>query len=134
LKFEPGFHRGWHAHVFVAIDGHEHRAGASIAQQIGEFWVNECVCSDWLSSYFNCFARRHHYEYDGLGLVHCTDRYKLTGILEALRYVTKEEMKLKLKSNGNTFRHGRMPKRKKRLGAPRLSGHDLSVVREVMSV
>lgn len=133
VKREPGFHRGTHLHAFAAINGHDHRAGATIAQTLGEYWVKECVRSDWLGSYYNCFARRDQYEYDGLGLVHYTNRYKLMGICEALRYITKEEMKLKTKSGGKrNFRRGQMPKPTSRGGAPRMSGDDLTVVKEVL--
>lgn len=132
-KREPGFHRGTHYHIFVAIDGHDHRAGVTIAQTLGEYWVRECVRSAWLGSYYNCFARRHEYEYDGLGLVHYTDRHKLMGICEALRYITKEDMKLKTKAGGKrNFRRGQMPKRTSTAGAPRMSGDDLTVVKEVL--
>ena len=130
-KRESGFRRGVHYHLMVALDGHEHRDAANLSKRIGEYWVNHCTGQEPKGSYFNCYTRQKEYQFNGLGLVHISDRQKLIGIREALRYITKGDYQLKTGLARNLWR-GIMPKQKVKRGAPRKAGHDMSLVEKIL--
>lgn len=130
-KRENGFRRGIHLHLLVAMDGHKHREAATFSKMIGEAWVNRF--SDGHGSYFNCWARRHEYALNGLGLVHLSDRKMLTGLREALRYMTKTSCHVTTGYKRNLWK-GIMRRSWKAVkrGAPRKPEHDMSLVNEIL--
>lgn len=130
---ENGAERGRHYHVLAVLDGHKHHAGANLTRMLGEYWVNECVGSDKLGSYFNCFALADKYKHLGIGIIHFTDAQKLLGLYYATRYLCKDEVQLiATGERSRNFRRGVEDKNYVRLGAPRLKDDDLSLARQVL--
>ena len=130
---EDGVERGRHYHILAIVDGHEHHAGANLARMLGEYWVKECVGSDKLGSYFNCFALVHKYKHLGIGMIHCTDAKKLLGLYYATRYLCKSEVELIATGDRpRNFRRGKEDKAYVRRGAPRAHGEDLSLARQIL--
>ncbi len=130
-KRENGLYRGVHYHLMVVLDGHEHRDAANLSKLIGETWVKRCTGNEPKGSYFNCYTRQKEYQFNGLGLVHISDRQKLIGIREALRYITKGDYQLKTGLARNLWR-GIMPRQKVKRGAPRKPEHDMILVNEIL--
>ncbi len=130
---EDGIERGRHLHVLVAVDGHKHHAGASLAKLVGEFWVNECVGSSVAASYFNCFALVKKYRHLGIGMVRCDDADKLLGLYYAMRYLCKERVMLISNSERpRNFRRGEVDEDYVRRGAPRQNEDDLRLAESVL--
>lgn len=103
---EAGIERGVHYHLLVAVDGHEHRAGASLTEMLGEHW-KKCMPAGVSASYFNCFARVKEYLHLGIGMVHRRDARKLLGLYFATRYLFKDEVQLVVKGEGKGSRNFR---------------------------
>lgn len=117
---EDGVERGRHYHVLCVVDGHKHRAGANLTKMLGEYWVKECVGSEKIGSYFNCFALVEKYKYLGIGMIHCMDAKKLLGLFYATRYLCKSEVEvIATGERTRNFRRGVEDKSYVRLGAPR---------------
>lgn len=130
---EDGIERGRHYHVWVAVDGHEHHAGASLTKMLGEYWAHECVGSGEVASYFNCFALAKQYQHLGIGMVRCDDADKLLGLYYAIRYLFKDEVMLVPNSGRpRNFRRGLVDKDYVRRGAPRLHDDDLKLARSIL--
>ena len=130
---EDGIERGRHYHILAVIDAHEHRAGANLTKMLGEYWVNECVGSDKLGSYFNCFALVDKYQHLGIGTIHCMDAKKLLGLFYATRYLCKDEVQLIATGKGSrNFRRGLEDKSYVRHGAPRSRDDGLALARQVL--
>ena len=130
---EDGIERGRHYHVWVALDGHEHHAGASLTKMLGEYWAHECVGSGEVASYFNCFALAKKYQYLGIGMVRCDNADKLLGLYYSIRYLFKEEVMLMPNSGRpRNFRRGLVDKDYVRRGAPRLHDDDLKLARSIL--
>lgn len=126
-KRERGLDRGIHFHLLVALDGHKHQNAAALSTLLGEAWVKRCGLLR--ASYFNCYARRHQYEYNALGSVHISDRRMLMGIREAIRYMVKGDGYVMTGYKRNLWR-GIMPSASERpkRGAPRKAEHDMTFV------
>jgi hypothetical protein len=128
---EYGFRRGVHYHLMIIVDGHKHRDAANLSKVIGEYWVDRCTGMERKGSYFNCYVRKDEYEFNGLGLIHLSDRQGLMGIREAIRYITKGDYQLKTEHERNLWR-GIMPDVSVKHGAPRKADHDMTLVREIL--
>lgn len=129
---EVGPERGVHFHVMVILDGHKRKDANGHTQTIGGRWVKDYTATE-LGSFFNCYARRHEYEYNGLGLVHVSDWQKLIGVCRAIKYMTKSEYLIKIKiAPKKCFRRGNLWPNKTKRGAPRQSGHDMSTVCRIL--
>lgn len=130
---EDGVDRGRHFHVLAAVDGHLHHAGANLTKMLGEYWVKECVGSDKVGSYFNCFKLVNRYKFLGIGMVHCMDAKKLLGLYYATRYLCKDDVQLIATGERvRNFRRGKEDKNYVRPGAPRRHDDDLSLARQVL--
>lgn len=130
---EDGADRGRHYHVLAVVDGHKHHAGANLARMLGEYWVKECVGSDKVGSYFNCFALVDKYKHLGIGMIHFTDAKKLLGLYYATRYLCKDEVQLVATGErSRNFRRGLEDKDYVRPGAPRMKDDGLSLARQVL--
>ena len=130
-KRECGFDRGMHYHLLVALDGHKHQNACHLSQSLGEKWLKKC--GPLRASYFNCYVRRHEYEYNALGSVHLSDCRMLMGIREAIRYLVKGDGYVMTGHKRNLMRgtmkqSGSKPKR----GAPRKMAHDMTLVNEIL--
>lgn len=129
---EDGMVRGQHYHVLVALDGHKHRAGAILSKLIGEYWVKECVGSEYVGSYYNCFALEDHYVHLGIGQVHFSDAKKLLGLFYATKYLCKDEVQLiATGKRQRNFRRGVQVKEARRMGAPRKGSDNVDLARRV---
>lgn len=130
---EDGIERGRHYHVMAVLDGHEHRAGVSLAKMLGEYWVKECVGSGRVGSYFNCFALEEKYKHLGIGLIHYTDAKRLLGLFYATRYLCKNDVQLIATGDGSrNFRRGIVDNSYVRLGAPRARDDGLATAKQVL--
>lgn len=130
-KRECGFNRGVHYHLLVALDGHKHQSASALTRLLGETWVKRC--GPLRASYFNCYARRHEYRYNGLGSVHISDWKMLMGIRCAIRYMVKGDGYVMTGFRRN-LRKGNIPKNQSqpKRGAPRKEGHDMSLVDAIL--
>jgi len=130
-KRENGPDRGIHFHVLYALDGHKHREAASYSKILGEAWVKRVGAKR--GSYFNCTVREDEYTYNALGLVRISDRKKLLGIREAIRYMVKGDGYLLTGRQRNLWRGvmGKSWSAVKR-GAPRKPEHDMTLVEEIL--
>jgi hypothetical protein len=129
---EVGAERGMHFHVLVVMDGHKYRDADGYTRMIGERWVNDYTGVE-RGTYYNCYARRHEYEFNGLGLVHMSDWRKLIGLRQAMLYMTKAEYLIKPKGHGEkNFRRGLVKHVGVKLGAPRQPGHEMSTVLRIL--
>lgn len=153
-KREDGIDRGIHFHVLIVLDGHKHRDAANLTRIAGEEWVRRCGYGEYSdgvqvfeeegkhkASYFNCYTRKDHYEFNCLGVIHPTDADMLRGLRKAIEYMCKETSQLKPsrpkgesadksadRNRTRNLRKGIMPKGHSGRGAPRSSGLDTSVI------
>jgi hypothetical protein len=129
---EVGAERGVHFHLMVVMDGHKYRDADGYTRMIGERWVKDYT-GRGRGTFFNCYARRHEYEYNGLGLVHVSDWRKLIGLRLAIQYMTKGNYLIKPKGRGEkNFRRGLVKQVSVKLGAPRQSGHEMTTVCRIL--
>lgn len=130
-KREHGISRGLHWHLMVFLDGHDHRNALGLTRLLGEAWKR---LGGPGATYFNCYARKDAFIYNGLGLVHTSDEAKIVGIRCALHYMTKRDCVLRT-NNAKTqdFRTSRPRKvRTGRLGAPRKNKDSLALVKRLL--
>ena len=136
VKREDGLDRRIHYHVLCIADGDLHQQTHNLTEKLGRFWVNDCVGSSMLGSYKNCYERKNEYKFNCLGLLHYTDDRMLMGLREALEYICKDHAHiLARKGNERNLRKGQSPKleiNKKRRGAPRKYGNDLSLAELIL--
>jgi hypothetical protein len=123
--------RGTHFHLLVALDGHKHCAASAYSRDLCKAW--DGWYSGGLGTSFNCYARRNCHEFNGLGLVHISDREKLMGIRAAIKYMMKGESWMRTGFKRNLWR-GRVRWLRSALkrGAPRKAGHDMSLVNAIL--
>jgi hypothetical protein len=132
VKRENGIDRGMHWHWMVFFDGHQHRDACGLTRLLGETWGK--IVDQGRGSYFNCYARKDEYRFNGLGLVHSSNEEKLLGIRAALCYMTKRDCILRT-DNGKQqdFRRSKpRDKREVRRGAPRKNDDNLAVVKRLL--
>ena len=67
LKIEHGILKGYHAHVFIFLNGHKRQKDVMIARQLGELWANEIT--EGKGVYWNCNANKN-YPQCGIGMIH----------------------------------------------------------------
>jgi hypothetical protein len=129
---EVGAERGVHFHLMVVMDGHKYLDADGYTRRTGERWVKDYT-GRGRGTFFNCYARRHEYEYNGLGLVHLSDWPKLIGLRLAIQYMTKGNYLIKPKGRGEkNFRRGLVKQVSVKLGAPRQSDHEMSTVCRIL--
>jgi len=129
---EVGVERGVHFHLMVVVDGHSFWDADGHTRTIGERWIKD-YAGPGRGTFFNCYARRNEYEYNGLGLVDLSDWRKLMGIRLALEYMTKADYLVRLGGGKRkNFRRGLIKKVGVKRGAPRQREHDLATVRQIL--
>ncbi|MEA5667137.1 inovirus-type Gp2 protein, partial [Stenotrophomonas sp. MH1] len=118
-KCEHGIDRGLHWHWMVILDGHEHSNAMGLTKQLGLLWQQ--IVGANRGSYFNCYVRRSHYKFNGLGLVHATNAHKLLGMRHAILYMTKRDCVLRTTTDKHQDFRRSKPRRKpvSTRGAPR---------------
>ena len=131
IKRENGISRGVHYHLMVLLDGHLHKGAWFLTQTLGEKWLKR-VGHD-KGSFFNCYARKDRYRFNGLGLVHVSEMNKLIGIRIALWYMSKQDSELKVDdAKIKNFWRSPMPKAPDGRGAPRKNGDGMDLVRRML--
>lgn len=131
IKRENGISRGMHYHLMVLLDGHLHRGAYHLTQRMGKAWIKR-VGED-KGSYFNCYAKKDRYRYNGLGLVHVSNVEKVLGIRIALWYMSKQDSELKVDGSKvkNFWRSWKIRGDGNR-GAPRKNGDGMNMVRRLL--
>lgn len=131
IKRENGISRGMHYHLMVFLDGHLHRNAYHLTEVMGEAWVKRVGVDK--GSYWNCYANKDLYRYNGLGLVHVSDVEKLIGIRVALFYMSKQDSVLKVDgSRVKNFWRSLKVKDDSNRGAPRKNGSGMELVRRLL--
>lgn len=132
IKCETGAVRGMHWHLMVICDGNLQRNGGYLSQKLGEAWARHT--GQGPGSYYNCWADRAKYDYDGLGMLELDDWEKMVGLRKALHYLTKQDCVLKvIGDKGQCFRRS---ERKKvgcsRGGRPRRRDDSLGLLKRML--
>lgn len=117
-SLEHGNVRGPHTHVLIALNGHKVRTDERIGRLLTKFWNEEA--SERLGWSHNCNAFKWRYERMGIlgiGHVHRDDQAKRAHLLNALLYLAKRDLYLRLAVPGivKTFSTSYVPPP----GAPR---------------
>ena len=135
-KRENGLERRIHFHVLVALDGNKHRQTYNLTEQLGRYWVRNCVGSSVLATYKNCYERKDEYRHNCLGLLHYTNEEMLKGLRHALEYMCEEGAHILVgEGMGRNLRKGLSPKFPtdgKGRGAPRKYGNDTSLAERIL--
>ena len=131
IKRENGITRGMHYHLMVFLDGHLHRCAYYLTEAMGEEWRGRVGIER--GSYFNCYAQKNRYRYNGLGLVHVNDTEKLMGIRIALWYMSKQDCQLKV-DDSKVKNFWRSPKKSgdSNRGAPRKDPDGMGLVKRLL--
>lgn len=131
IKRENGISRGMHFHLMVFLDGHMHRSAYHLTKVMGESWIKR-VGTD-KGSFFNCYAKKDRYRFNGLGLVHFSDTEKLIGIRIALHYMSKQDSVLMVDNDmGKNFWRSWKVKGDGNRGAPRKHGDGMDLVKRLL--
>lgn len=131
VKRESGICRGMHYHLMVFLNGHERQSAYHLTEVMGEAWAERMGTDK--GSFFNCYANRHLYRFNGLGMVHVNDTEKLMGLRVALWYMSKQDSPLMVEDGkGKNFIRSLMPSTESRRGAPRLLGDGMDEVKRVL--
>jgi len=135
-KRETGLEKRIHYHLLIAVNGDLHHNAYQLTEQLGAYWVHNCVGAETLASYFNCWPRRHELEYNCMGLMHYSDSRMLMGLRLALEYLCKEGTHILVSEHmGRNLRKSIRPKTRadaSRRGAPRKHGNDVHVAQQVL--
>ena len=132
-KREDGLERRIHYHVLIAMDGDKHRDVFTFSERVGRYWVDECVGSSSLASYFNVWLRRRELEYCCLGHLHYLDEHMLEGLRRCIWYLCEDGSHV-LVNKGRNLRRGQMPKgaRAHKRGRPRADGTSLTIAERIL--
>lgn len=131
VKRESGICRGVHYHLMVFLNGHERQSAYHLTEVMGEAWAERMGTDK--GSFFNCYANRHLYRFNGLGMVHVNDTEKLMGLRVALWYMSKQDSPLMVEDGkGKNFIRSLMPPTDSHRGAPRKHGDGMEEVNRVL--
>jgi hypothetical protein len=132
VKRENGISRGMHFHLMVLFDGDLRRNAYYLTQELGEAWMKR-VGED-RGSFFNCYALKDRYLYNGLGLVHVNDWEKLLGLRIALWYITKQDCVLDVgETKVQNFTRSEINEGDSKRGAPRKNADSMALVKRALS-
>lgn len=131
VKRENGICRGMHYHLMVFLDGHERQSAYHLTEVMGKAWVERMGADK--GSYFNCYANRNLYRFNGLGMVHVRDTEKLMGLRVALWYMSKQDSPLMVEEGkGKNFIRSMLPANQSKCGAVRRLGNGIDEVKRVL--
>lgn len=103
-KAEFGIEKGLHCHCLFFFDGSVIREDISAGEMIGWLWANEITQCQGV--YYNC-NRNPDYLHNGLGIVNYYDKEKRSGLIYAMRYMTKPDDTVRnLLGNARIFTKG----------------------------
>lgn len=95
IKIEYGLQKGYHAHLLVFLNGRQHQRDISIAQQLGEKWVNDITHGE--GTYWNCNANINQYRHQAIGMI-CRSENEKIDLLKSqvLTYLVKHDIPLEI--------------------------------------
>lgn len=111
--------KSFHYHMMFFLDGSEHREDITIAQNIGELWVNEITQGDGL--YWNCNAYKDRYRNLGVGIINHNETALRDNMLNTALYLVKKDYLIRsvmFNSKNRAFGKGQIPEKSKS-GRPR---------------
>lgn len=116
-KLEHGPEKGFHYHMMFFFDGSKVREDVTLARRVGEYWSD--VVTKGRGLYFNCNANKFGYKTRGVGMIDHTDAQLRKGLREAVIYLTKTDLYMKLQTEGRGMGKGLSPGPKGPRGRPR---------------
>jgi hypothetical protein len=114
--------KSFHYHMMFFLDGSEHREDITIAQNIGELWVNEITQGDGL--YWNCNAYKDRYRNLGVGTINHNETALRDNMLNTAFYLVKKDYLIRsvmFNAKNRAFGKGQIPEKSKS-GRPRKEG------------
>lgn len=111
--------KSFHYHMMFFLDGSEHREDITIAQKIGELWVDEITQGDGL--YWNCNAHKDKYRNLGIGAINHHDTVLKDNMLNTALYLVKKDYLIRsvmFNAKNRAFGKGQIPEKSKS-GRPR---------------
>lgn len=111
--------KSFHYHMMFFLDGSEHREDITIAQNIGELWVNEITKGDGL--YWNCNAHKDKYKNLGVGIISHHENTLRENMLNTAFYLVKKDYLIRsvmFNAKNRAFGKGQIPEKSKS-GRPR---------------
>jgi hypothetical protein len=116
-KLEHGPEKGFHYHMMFFFDGSNVREDITLAKRIGEYWTG--IVTKGRGLYFNCNVGKLAYKSCGIGMVDHTDTQLRKGLRNAVVYLTKTDLYMKLQTEGRGMGKGLCPSPKGPRGRPR---------------
>lgn len=100
VRLEYGIYTGFHFHALIIMDGSKRQQDISLAQVIGEHWVNVIV-PNFEGRYYNCNRYKNSYQYLGIGVInhHEDSKYAVLKNI-VLNYMIKTDCLMDLISPG----------------------------------
>lgn len=120
-KLEHGPDKGFHYHVMLFFDGSKVREDITLACLIGKYWVD--VVTKGRGLYFNCNASKWRYRKCGVGMISHADNLLREGLRNAVVYLTKTDLYMKLQTVGRGMGKGNRPLPKGSRGRPRATAN-----------
>lgn len=111
--------KSFHYHMMFFLDSSEHREDITIAQNIGELWVNQITQGDGL--YWNCNANKNSYKNLGVGIINHHEDVLRDNVINTALYLVKKDYLIRsvmFNSKNRAFGKGHNPKKSKS-GRPR---------------
>lgn len=116
-KLEHGPEKGFHYHMMFFFDGSKVREDITLAKRIGEYWTG--VITKGRGLYYNCNAVKLAYKSCGIGMIEHADAELRSGLWNAVVYLTKTDLYMKLQTEGRGMGKGLYPSPKGARGRPR---------------
>jgi len=116
-KLEHGPEKGFHYHMMFFFDGSKVREDVTLARRLGEYWTE--VITKGRGLYYNCNAVKFGYKSCGIGRVDHADANLREGLRNAVVYLTKTDLYMKLQTEGRGMGKGLYPSPKGSRGRPR---------------
>jgi hypothetical protein len=132
IKRENGLVRGTHWHLMIICKGSEQRSADYLTRQLGEQWAKRT--GQGPGSYYNCYADRKGFEFNGLGILGLGDWEKMAGLRAAIWYMSKQDCVIKATSDKvkNFWRSPMSRKARKKMGRPRADADSLKLLRRML--
>ncbi len=119
IKLECTAEKGPHLHCFFFLNGAQAQQHVFLAQEYGNYWLR---LTEGRGVFFNCNMKRDDYKYCAVGMIHHADVQMRGNLLVPLKYITKADQRVKMKTSAKArvFWRGEMPSvRSSNAGRPR---------------
>ena len=87
-KIEYGIDKKLHIHALFIFNGNDYCKDVSIAQVIGDYWINTITVGHGI--YFNCNHNKDKYTKLGIGAIKHDDTEKRNNLIDAISYLCKK--------------------------------------------